>query len=324
MKNRKILKMICTIAIIAFCGTIGFIGYNSLNKEKNDTNKNYEVLEVNHIAVAAYDYEIENVEMTKKVKKEFKDKVPVYKVKVKEYSEKDIKQVVKNTINCAIESIEEDNDIHYYELKNGGYITYYENSGTISYKLIEDYEQCSDEIISNDKLIEKANEFVKSSKLYDIKDLHIHKVGPSIIVRSSESDKEEVLGYEVMYVMNPPEGIDGFDGTGPGIIVNYNAYGELVGFVSIKKEIELTDMMYPAKEVVDIKSDIIENNNVMIYSTEDVGNSVELKELENVLYCDSIGEKQEYMIPHYRLSDEDNNELEIVLPAIDNEYLKIK
>lgn len=326
MKNRKkILKRVCIITIIAICGTIGFFGNELVNQKGQDTDEIYEVLEVNHIAVAAYDYDIESVELTKKVKKEFKDKVPVYKVKAKKYSDKDIKRVVKNTINCSIENIETDKDTNYYELENGGYVTYYKNSGTISYKIIEnDNEQSSTAQISNDVLVEKANEFLKTSELYDIKDLHMYKVGPSVTMRTSDSMEEEILEYEVMYVKKAPEGIDGFDGTGPGIIVNYNAKGELIGFVSINKEIELTDMMYPAKETNDIEKDIIENNNVMIYSTADVGENIELKEVENVLYCDSIGEKQEYMIPHYRLCDKDNNELEVVIPAIDNKYLKIK
>lgn len=60
----------------------------------------------------------------------------------------------------------------------------------------------------------------------------------------------------------------------------------------------------------------------MIYSDEEIGKQVKLDKIECVLYSDSIQEEQDYMVPHYRLKN--NNGADIVLPAIDNSYITIK
>lgn len=62
----------------------------------------------------------------------------------------------------------------------------------------------------------------------------------------------------------------------------------------------------------------------MIYSNEPVKKNLEVNDVEYVLYCDSVNEEQDYMIPHYRFKEKKNKNMDIVIPAIDNDYISFK
>ncbi len=321
MKKRNIVVLILIMTMSL--GTVFLIDFN--NKEKKIVNDETKLskIELNHIAVSADEYDIKKVHFSNNIKKELIDSVKLYKVKAKKYSNKDIKEIVKNGINCKIRSSSEEGDTKLFELSNGGDLTYYKNSGAISYHFYEETnEKTSKRTISDGKLKEKAKKFIKKIKICDIDELSLYKVGPSVTVKTQKG--EEIEQYEVMYTKTPPQEIDGYEGTGPGIVVEFDCNGEIVGFVAIDKEIEAVEKKYPTKDIKEMEKDIVDGDNVMIYSNKEVENKVNLDNLECVLYSDSVEEKQEYMVPHYRFKDKNQDGIDIVLPAIKNSYLSIK
>lgn len=318
MKKRKyigtliIVTIMTALIICTYSQRKGFINQAELEK-----------IELNHVAVSASDYNIDQVHIDNSIKKEILDYVPVYKVNTKKYSDKDIKMIVKKGMDCKIANEDEDGSVKTFELSNGGNITYYKNSGTISYGLYnEKNEKMSKDVISNSVLKKKAQLFIEKIGLYSMDELEFYRANPSITVQTSTDEK--IIEYEVVYTKKTPEGIDGFDGTGPGIIVKIDCDGNVTGFVSIDKDIEVISKKYPTKNIQEIEKDIANNNNVMIYSNKDVKSEIDLKKLEYVLYSDSVNEEQEYMVPHYRLKGKKQDDINIVLPAVDNSYITIK
>lgn len=290
--------------------------------EKNNNLMNEpDKIELNHIAMSASEYDIDKVNLSTDVKNELLNSVNVYKVKTKRYGDNDIKRIIKKGLNSNIKSSDEYENIRCYELSNGGNVTYYKNSGTISYNAsYTGNNKSSSELITNNILKEKAIKFIEMSDIFDMDQLEFYKANPSITVKTLTGEK--IVEYEVIFTKIPPESIDGFDGTGPGIIIQLDCDGNVTGFVSIDKDVEVLKKEYPAKKIKQIESDIVNNNNVMIYSDEEIGKQVKLDKIECVLYSDSIQEEQDYMVPHYRLKN--NNGADIVLPAIDNSYITIK
>lgn len=317
--NKKIYIMMLSIII---CMTL-IIALSGTQKKKVITEVELDKIKLNHIAMSADDYNIDKVNLSNSVKNELLDSVKIYKVKTKKYNDNEINSIVKKGMNCRINNSEEQQNVKIYQLSNGGDIMYYKNSGTISYTNHNENEnKSSKEIIPNNKLQKIAQQFIKKSNIFSTDELEFYRANPSITAKTIKG--EEIVEYEAVYTKVPPKGIDGFDGTGPGIIVEFDCDGNVKGFVSIDKDIELTKKNYPAKDIKEIENDIVNNNNVMVYSDKEIENQLKLDSVEHVLYCDSVEEEQEYMVPHYRFKGGKKEGVDIVLPAIDNSYITIK
>ena len=321
MKN-SLLKKSGILMMLVICSVVVMSKYGQ-DKEKSKTIDNKEKISLNHIAMSADEYDIDDVKFSENAEENVHDYIEAYKVQTLQYKDSDIRKIVKNAVNTKVDACKEEDKIKVYELSNGGEVTYYEKSGTISYSFSEmGNNKSSNKNISIEKLKQIATDFIEKSNLFDMSELEFYKGGPSITTHDSKG--EAIVEYEVIYTKIPPKGIDGFDGTGPGIIVQIDCHGGVTGFVSIDKEIEKIKKSYPGKDIQEIEDDVINNNNVMIYSNEPVKKNLEVNDVEYVLYCDSVNEEQDYMIPHYRFKEKKNKNMDIVIPAIDNDYISFK
>lgn len=311
-------------SIIVLLGLIMLLLLSSCDKNNTHKNKNdLEKIELNHIAVNAADNNIEDVDISKKVENEIsKNKqIELYEVKQKKYNQKELNIILKKCFDDKIIKAELDNDMDIYLLEKGGSLTYYKNSGGISYSktLDGDYDSSS-EIIDDNKLIGISKAFIEKSDLFELNDLLLDYVRPSMYVEDDKAKKIE--RYEVNYQKKPPKGIDGYVGNQPGISVEIDCYGEVIGFMAFDRTVKKTSVSYPYKRVKDIEKDIVEDRNVML-DFEGNPNNATFSQLKYVLYCDSVLENQKYIVPHYEMIDVKNNII-AVLPAIDNDYIKIK
>lgn len=208
-----------------------------------------------------------------------------------------------------------------YILEKGGTLTYYKNSGGLSYSSTMDGNYDSSENrISDNELIKIAEDFVIRSNIFDLEDLIFDCAKPSMYVEDNE--KERIERYEVSYQKKPPKGFDGYVGSQLGISIEIDCNGKVIGFVSFDRDLQNTDMIYPSKNIEEIKKDIIKDKNVMLDFDENV-EKADFSEMKYVLYCDSVLEKQKYAIPHYEMLDEDNKVV-AVLPAIEDKYITIE
>ena len=104
--------------------------------------------------------------------------------------------------------------------------------------------------------------------------------------------------------------------------VEIDCNGKIIGFLSFDREIEKINLLYPFKNIKEIEEDILNDKNVMLDYNSSV-DKVEFTKMNYVLYCDSVLDKQKYIVPHYEMIDDKNNVV-AVLPAIEDKYIKVK
>ena len=319
MKNIKYVLLTVTI-MLCICAWSGKDNNSAKRIDKED--KTYEKIEINHIATSAWEFNVENVNIEEKETEKIKDEVYLYNVKPRGYTEEEINNILEKCFSDRItENNNSDEEAVFYNTKNGGDISYYPKSGTLSYNSSKDgdYETSAYEL-PEELLKEKAEKFIEESGLFEREELEYMYGDPVLFVETVDS--KEIERYEVGYNKIPPKGIDGYAGIGMGLRVQFDCEGNTIGFICDDRLVEKTDKLYPSKTIDEIKSDVCNNKNVLIDCEDDIS-ELNVGLMRYVLYCDSILQDQEVMVPHYKMLDKESGAI-VVLPAIKDEYLDIK
>ena len=114
------------------------------------------------------------------------------------------------------------------------------------------------------------------------------------------------------------------EGVIPFVRLDIDANGEINNLFYLDKSVEKIDSGYELKNMEEIISDIENDNNVLTENVTGTGEEVVLEDVEMKMYSEGAGTAQKYMIPYYYITGNENgNEVEIIMPAIKNEYLKV-
>lgn len=286
---------------------------------------NNKKITLNKLGVSASGESVSHIEFDENANCEIMEKVNVYSVEGKKFCENDIERIAKELETQIKKKEKVDNNIIEYELNNGGYLAYYDNSGSITYIGNGD----NDDVIvgtkfDEEKCIKNAEKFIKETQMLDYEKLELKSVD---VGESVEVEDEIVpITYEVQYILKSPEPIE-FYGVGPGIIIEFDAQYNICSFVASCKNVEKKVAEYETLTEEEIVEKICEGDNVLIDGcSEDECANVKIDTVELMLYSDSIYVNQEYMVPYYVLEgvDEYNNEITIVSPSIDEKYIEYK
>ncbi|MCR5186883.1 MAG: hypothetical protein K6D97_07215 [Clostridia bacterium] len=318
MKKRLFLCILLLILVIALSKYI--VTFNC-GKEIRESNK-LQKIKLNHISMTAELADIENVKFDKKIENDIKNKIEIYEIKEKHYTDEEIDYFVK-CLGCSIIKKDNQKDECFYYLNDGSGLTYYKKSGSLSfYKNREDDYDTSKKELDKECLVKIASELIEKLGMFENAKLECAEAKPCAFVETEHG--KEIERYQVIYSKKlPSEKYEYYTGAGLGITIELDAKGNIIGFVSMDKVIKKKNIKYPGKNIEDIKEDIINNKNVLIYTEDSEKSNIEVTDIELVLYNDEILESQEYMVPHYKLVDKDGQSC-VILPAIDDKYITIK
>lgn len=208
---------------------------------------------------------------------------------------------------------------------------YYDESGTITYISDENNinKMQKNKKIDKKKCIEVAKDFLKSSNIIAFSDVHLSDV--EVGYTAETPDGIVPLTYQITYMKNAPEGVDGFVGIGPGICIDVNSDYEITAFTSINKDIYELNDEYDTLSKEEASENIEEGIETQVLIDSDSGEEIEPQkvDVDNVkvcLYCDSAGVDQEYMAPYYVMEgkNEKGEEVAITTLAISDEDYNIK
>ena len=250
----------------------------------------------------------------------------IYKIENADYSDSDIKKIVKTLDSKITEKDVSNEDTTEYELEDGSYLAYYENSGGIIY--IGDFNEVDGVDIKkfNVKKCKKvADAFIKKSDIIDFSDLEYQdaSIGESVETENGT----EVLSYVLTYKKNSPNDSIDFYGVGPGIRIEIDSNYEVCGFTAVNKEIVEAAGEFETINKNELIDKVCDGKDVQIdgYSDgETLG--VSINNMKICLYSDPLTVEQEYMAPYYVLEGEDtnNNDITIVVPAVEDESIIYK
>lgn len=332
--NKKI-KISCALGIVVFLVSLMLMlffktGANSTSNQANKQAHQIKVLQLNTIGKNADDTTIEHVEIDKKNTDMFAIKRIAYQVEKAEYTQSDLKRVA-SCLNTKIEKINKHDDIQTFDLNNKGFLMYYNNSGSITYisEANDKKDKLSRHKFNKQKCIKVAEEFVKNSNIIDFDDLVLSDVQIGYSVETSSG--EFPLTYQVTFMQKSPQGVDGFAGIGPGIRIDVDSEYEISSFTSINKKISELEDKYDTLTLKEAEEKIENNEELQLISTaNDIKDNkftdVTIEDVEVRLYCDSVNLKQQYMVPYYVLTGEDDSgaEVSLTMPAISDNEIEVR
>lgn len=322
MKRINKIFLIC-VFIVSLAGCS-----NTNNEETKHIMQNSKKITLNRLPQGAAGEEVSSVEVTADTDGLFEKDEKVYEVIPHEYSDKDIQNVAE-TLGIEIEERKKENDnVKQYSFDNGGYLTCYHATGSLSY--ISNYANMDDgtrSIQFNKKKCKQiAEKFIKESEILEMDDMEL--VNIDVCQSVEKYDGTEIpISYSVYYKKcSPSEGVD-YYGVGPGIKIEIDNSYSIHSFISVDKDISATKDSYRTISEDDMIDAILDGSNVSIDgSSEGEKLRVKIDDVSLCLYSDPVTEEQEYMAPYYVLSgeDENNSEVTIVVPAIEEEFIQYK
>lgn len=336
--NRKIkisLGFILCVMIVGG-GIWGISKGNTAKKEISQEAKKTEILEekaeerleLNPLSLSASGESVSKVKIGTNSKKIFGKKAKAYKVENHKYSEKEINKVAKSLKTKIKTKNKLSKNIKEYDLEDGGYLEYYESTGSLSYISQTDVDtdmKHLDKKIDENKCKEIAETFITSSEVIELDNLEFVK--GTVCETMETSTGTFPLTYMLYYTKKSPEDNINFYGVGPGIKIEINKDYSIRNFVSVDKNIMEINGNYNTiseKEAVD---KICNGSDVQINGTSE-GEEVDvaIDKAEICLYSDPISLEQEYMAPYYVLHGEDeyDEDITIVLPAIEDSMITYK
>lgn len=116
-----------------------------------------------------------------------------------------------------------------------------------------------------------------------------------------------------------------FDGNTPSLSITLNKDGKILGVSYEDLNIKKTGKKYKLRSFEEIKSDILNDKNVMVEGGIDASLNGYVDDVELVLYK-SFNEDERYMIPYYRMrgyngTDTLDDDIYIFMTAIKDEYI---
>lgn len=340
MKKVKVISI--GMISILLIGIAGIWQYNRNNSSedntliKNDTSaKNdtsvkvaKEVLKLNPLAISASNEKVSSVDIPDSCSNAFGKDVTAYKVKSHKYSKEEIDTIMKALKTDVKEEQKLKDGIEVYQLKNGAYMEYYENSGAISY-ISEtdsdiDVKNLKKEI--NEKKCKKvADKFISETGIIDEADLEYVNMDVCETIETNEGTYP--LTYEIYYSKKHPEKSKGFYGVGPGIKIEVDKDYNIRTFISVDKDVEEISGTYTTINEEEAVDKIYNGDGVQIDGSSEGDMGVSIDDVDLYLYCDPVAENQTYMAPYYVMDgkDEKGAEITITVPAIEDsmiEYVK--
>lgn len=322
--GKKVL--ISGILFMSCCG--GIISSKLVNVQTDysvSEKQNREILQLNRLAKCADDTQIENISIENDNKKLFGKKRVAYSVESQEYSENDIERIAEG-LHTKVKEDNKNEEEHIYKLTNNGVLVYYEGSGSITY-MIDDIAKGGN--INEEKCVQVAKQFLDTSKIITSEELHLANV--EVGCSAETNDGEKILSYQITFMKNSPEGVDGYAGVGPGICIDVDAEYNITGFVSVNKNItELSDE-YDTLTLSEAEDAMTNNEEVQIMTDGDgevdsTLNDVTIDDVKVCLYSDPATVEQQYMAPYYVMTgtDDSGTSVEVTIPAVEESEIKIK
>lgn len=330
LKKVKVISVILITGMLSLAGSMQFIGKGNDSNVKKRVVCNKKILKLNEIGNNADDTVVESVKVNKKDESVFGESRKAYEVEGVEYSDKDIRKIAKE-LDTKVDNKEKLDNSQVYDLKDDGVLMYYSESGAITYISDENNVDnvAEDKKINKEKCIKVAQDFLKSSDIIPYSDVHLANV--EVGYTAETSDGIVPLTYQITYMKNAPDGVDGFVGVGPGICIDVDSNYEITAFTSINKDIHEISNEYSTLTTEEVMENIeggVETQ-VLIDSESGVENESQKVNLNNVkvcLYCDSAGVDQQYMAPYYVMEgeNEEGEDVAITTLALKDDDYKLK
>ncbi|MBU5477663.1 hypothetical protein KQI69_00415 [Eubacterium sp. MSJ-13] len=317
-------KIVTTVAIILTIAIIIFgmhIKYGA-NQKENKQDAKAEKITLNSLAVSASGEEVSKVDYNKNidVQKVFSNKRAVYKIKSYEYSEKDIGKIAE-TLNSKVENKDKSANVAtQYDLDDGGYISYYENSGGLTYisnsNTLDETEGIK---FDKEKCKKVAEDFIKKSGIINYDELELRNANVGQTVETSEGEQD--ISYVLYYIKKNPADIE-YYGVGPGIKIVIDSKYKIAQFTSVNKEMLKEAGEYQTIDKDEATQRIIAGKDVQIDGVSvDEKSGVSINSVKICLYSDPLGMEQKYFAPYYVMEGKDKNKekITIIVPAIKDE-----
>lgn len=332
MKTAKIIGVVFLIMILSI-GGIGIYQYNKNNSSVSNSSEEIvskseaakEVLELNSLAVSASGEKVSSIDIPDSCSDTFGEKVTAYKVESHKYSSKEIRAITKVLKTDVKEEEKIEQDIEIYQLKNGGYMEYYEESGALSYIGATDSEVDMKNLkkeIDETKCKKVADEFISETGIIKASDLEY--VSTDVCETIETGDGTYPLTYQIYYTKKSPEGSEGFYGVGPGIKIEIDKAYTIRTFLSVDKDVKKISGTYATISEEKAIDKIYKGDGVQIDGSSEGKMGVAIDNVNLYLYCDPIAQKQTYMAPYYIMDGEDEKgkEITIAVPAVDDSMIK--
>lgn len=317
-------KIGTTVAIVSLIAVIIFGIYikYGVNQKEDKQDAKAEKITLNSLAVSESGEEVSKVDYNKKidVQKVFSDKRAVYKVKSHEYSEKDISKIVE-TLNSKVKNKDKSAGVAtQYDLDDGGYISYYENSGGLTYISNSDTLDETEGIKFDEEKCKKvAEDFIKKSGIINYDELELRNAYVGQTVETSEGKQD--ISYVLDYVKKNSHSAE-YYGAGPGIKIVIDSKYKIAQFTSVNKEMLKEAGEYQTIDKDEATQKIIAGKDVQIDGVSvDEKSGVSIDSVKICLYSDPLGMEQKYFAPYYVMEGKDENKekITIIVPAIKDE-----
>lgn len=324
---KKVYKMMIavTLLIVVGVGTFCMASNKCKRMEKIETDGYAEKIVLNKLGISASGESVSDVELPENAENSFSEKVSVYKIEAHDYSDKDIKKIAKS-LNTSVKKNEKNDELSIqYNLKDGGYLEYFEKAGGIVYiSNNEELDGTQGVEFDKNKCEDIAESFIKESNIIDFNDLELQyaKVAESVETENGVQD----LSYVLCYIKKSLDNTE-YYGVGPGIKIEIAADYSVSGFTSIDKEVTQNIGDYETLDEESVVDKICDGDGVQIDGiSEGERLGVSIDDVNICLYSDPITLDQEYFAPYYVLegTDENDNDITIVLPAVEDDSITYK
>lgn len=326
----KLIIIACVL-----CGVISFSIFNDFGDK--EVVRREDSISLNSLGVMGSDGKVSKVKINISNFDKDNKSAKSYKVKSKEYSKKEINQVVnKLKLNKAKYSGDNEIGVNTYSLDNGAYLSYSNDTGYMTYYSEKIANGKSDipikKKLSDKTYKQKAIEYISNLEIFNLEEYTDVSVLPSVFIEyyrdeNSTETVTDVVRYEVTFTPSEIDGLE-LDGVGPGIKVSFDATGEVCDFIAVCREFEAIESIdYEMKNVNEVESAILNNENCVISEIYGDDNDIILNDVEIILYSDGANLVQEYAVPHYLFSginEKTNEPVTVLIPAVKDKYINLK
>ena len=325
MKIRK--RVLVGVASLMMSGCV-LTSINLSNVQKGydvSEKENKKVLQLNKLAKCADDTQIENINIEDDNKDLFGEKRVAYSVENKEYTKNDFERIAEG-LHTKIKESNKSKEEQIYKLTNNGVLIYYEDSGSITYMIDDSVKEGE---INEERCVQVAKDFLNTSKIITFEELYLANLDPACTAETEDGEKK--LSYQITFMKNAPEGVDGYAGVGPGICIDVDAEYNITSFVSVNKNItELCDE-YNTLTLSEAEDAMMSNEEVQVMVDGDgeasgTLNDVTIDDVKVCLYSDPAIVEQQYMAPYYVMTGTDASgmSVEVTIPAVEENEIEFK